>query len=192
MRNVTWACVAALLVTGALRAEDKAVALKVGDDAPVFESVDDTGEAWKSEDHVGKHIVVVYFYPADCTGGCTAQAKGFRDDAEKLKAKGVEVVGVSADSVENHKIFKKVESLNFTLLADPEGKLAKAFGVPFTAGEVKAKTKVDGEEITLLRKGTAKRWTIVIGKDKKILLVNSMVKAAEDSKAVLKLVEDIQ
>jgi len=144
-----------MLVAGALSAEDKAVALKVGDDAPIFESVDDTGAAWKSEDHIGKHIVVVYFYPADCTGGCTAQAKAYRDDAEKLKAEGIEVVGVSADSVENHKVFKKQQNLNFTLLADPEGKVAHAFGVPFTAGEGKAKTKIEGEEITLLRKGTA-------------------------------------
>ena len=183
---------AAMLAAVVVRADDKPVALKAGDAAPVFESVDDAGKPWKSEDHIGKHIVVVYFYPADCTGGCTAQAKGFRDDAEKLKAKGVEVVGVSGDSVENHKVFKKLEGLNFTLLADPEGKVAKAFGVPFTAGEGKAKTKVDGEEITLLRKGTTKRWTIVVGKDKKILLVNSMVKAADDSKAVLKLVDDLK
>ena len=192
MRYATWACVAAMLATGIAHGEDKPVTLKAGDPAPVFESVDDEGKPWKSEDHIGKKIVVVYFYPADCTGGCTAQAKGYRDDAEKLKAKGIEVVGVSADSVENHKVFKKKESLNFTLLADPEGKLAKAFGVQFTAGEGKAKTKVDGEEITLLRKGTAKRTTFVIGKDKKILLANTMVKAADDSKAVLKVVEELK
>src|SRR4051794_33335922 len=86
-------------------AEDKKVELKVGDPAPKFESVDDEGNTWKSEDHIGKNKIVVYFYPADLTGGCTKQACGFRDDMAKLKKEGVEVIGVSGDSVKNHKIF---------------------------------------------------------------------------------------
>src|SRR5689334_22937323 len=71
-----------------------AVELKKGDPTPVFESVDDHGRPWKSSDHVGKKILVVYFYPADLTGGCTKQACGFRDDMKDLKTNGVEVVGV--------------------------------------------------------------------------------------------------
>src|SRR4051812_24993785 len=67
--------------------EVKKVDLKVkaGDPAPAFESVDENGKPFKSSDVVGKKIVVLYFYPADFTGGCTAQACGFRDDIEKLK-----------------------------------------------------------------------------------------------------------
>src|SRR5207248_828273 len=107
---------------------------KVGDPAPKFESIDDTGKAWKSADFVGKKVLVVYFYPADMTGGCTKQACGFRDDMKKLADKGVEVVGVSGDSVENHKFFKEFHKLNFTLLADEKGEVAKAFGVPVTPG----------------------------------------------------------
>src|SRR6187399_1446328 len=102
---------------GSAFAEDK-VDLKVGDAAPKFESTDDAGKPWKSEDYVGKKVVVIYFYPADLTGGCTKQACGFRDDMAKLKEQGVEVVGVSGDSAKNHQIFKKVHELNFTLLAD--------------------------------------------------------------------------
>ncbi len=169
----------------------ESVDLKVGDAAPTFTSTDDEGQPWKSEDHVGKHIVVVYFYPADCTGGCTKQAKGFQADLKKLKDKGVEVVGVSADSVENHKIFKKLEKLEFTLLADTDGSVAKAFGVPHTAGKGTAKTTVDGKEVILNRDGTTKRWTFVIGKDKKIVLKNDKVNAPEDSQQVLKLVEGL-
>lgn len=166
------------------------VELKVGDPAPKFSSVDDQGKPWKSEDYVGKKILVVYFYPADCTSGCTKQAQGFRDDLKELSAKGVEVVGVSGDTVENHKVFKKKEMLNFTLLADEDGSVAKKFGVPVTVAEGTAKTTIDGKEITLTRKATAKRWTFVIGKDGKILSKNAEVKAADDSKAILKLLSD--
>src|SRR5271168_1074208 len=65
---------------------------KVGDMAPKFEAKDDQGKTWKSTDHVGKKVLVVYFYPADFTGGCTKQACGFRDDAKVLIDKGIEVV----------------------------------------------------------------------------------------------------
>src|SRR5207248_2772867 len=84
----------------------KPMTVKVGDKAPTFEGMDETGKTWRSSDHVGKKIVVLYFYPADFTGGCTAQACGFRDDIEKLGTKDVEVVGVSGDSVKTHQMFK--------------------------------------------------------------------------------------
>src|SRR5262249_18817362 len=124
---------------GRLAAEDKGV--KVGDKAPAFEATDDQGQAWKSGDHVGKKVLVVYFYPADLTGGCTKQACGFRDDMQKLADKGVEVVGVSGDSVKNHQLFKKVHNLNFTLLADEDGAIAQKFGVPITPGKKDFKYK---------------------------------------------------
>lgn len=171
-----------------LFAEDK-VDLKVGDAAPKFESTDDAGKAWKSEDYVGKKVVVVYFYPADLTGGCTKQACGFRDDMAKLKEQGVEVVGVSGDSAKNHQIFKKVHDLNFTLLADEKGDVAKAFGVPLTPGKT-IKQTIDGKEVELTRGVTAARWTFVIDKEGKIALKNTEVKAADDSKAILKLLAE--
>lgn len=191
MKRIATACAVlfSLAVLATVQGADN-VELKVGDPAPKFSSVDDQGKPWKSEDFVGKKILVVYFYPADCTGGCTKQAQGFRDDLKELAAKGVEVVGVSGDTVENHKVFKKKENLNFTLLADEDGSVAKKFGVPVTVAEGTAKTVIDGKEIVLTRKATAKRWTFVIGKDGKILSRNSEVKAAEDSKAVLKLLSD--
>jgi peroxiredoxin Q/BCP len=178
---------AALLLALPTQAAEKG-GLKAGDPAPKFESIDDQGKPWKSEDHVGKHVVVVYFYPADCTGGCTKQARGFRDDMETLKKEGIEVVGVSGDSVKNHQIFKKLEKLNFTLLADEDGSVAKKFGVPTKPG-AEIKKQIDGKEEVLKRGVTAARWTFVIGKDGKILLKNTSVNAPEDSKAVLKAVE---
>src|SRR5579871_1855622 len=167
-------------------ADEPAIDLKVGDKAPVFESVDDQGKPWKSSDHFGKKTVVIYFYPADLTPGCTKQACGFRDDMKELADKGVEVVGVSGDSVRNHQLFKKDQKLNFTLLADEKGAVAKAFGVPVSAGST-IEREIDGKKETLTRGVSAKRWTFVIGKDGKIALKNTDVKAADDSKAILKL-----
>lgn len=167
--------------------------LSVGDAAPKFSAQDDTGETWKSSEHIGQgKMLVVYFYPADMTGGCTKQACGFRDDMKKLQKAGVTVVGVSGDTVQNHKWFKKAENLNFTLLADPEGKVAKAFGVPFNDKDSQIVRTVDGQEVVLARGGTAKRWTFLIGPDGKVALKNTKVQAAGDSQAILKKVQELQ
>jgi peroxiredoxin Q/BCP len=186
-----------LLAGGLLAAQQAAEGLKKGDKAPVFESTDDQGKAWKSTDHVGKKILVIYFYPADLTGGCTKQACGFRDDMGKLADKGVEVVGVSGDSVKNHQLFKKVHKLKFTLLADEEGAVAKKFSVPVKEGGTLTATNVltgkkitddDGQPIKLTRGVTIPRWTFVIGKDGKVLYKNSKVDAVKDSKVILALI----
>jgi len=182
-------CIAALLAGKLWAAEDKKVDLKVGDQAPQFDATDDQGNGWKSTDHVGKKVLVVYFYPADLTGGCTKQACGFRDDAKELTEKGVEVVGISGDSVSNHQLFKKVHSLPFTLLADEEGVLAKKFGVPLKQGGVFNFKDADGQQHQLTRGVTASRWTFVIAKDGKILFKNTKVDAPKDSKAILALIE---
>ena len=184
-------CLGLLAWTGSASAED-AVDLKIGDAAPVFEVADDKGETWKSEEHVGKKILVVYFYPADMTGGCTKQACGFRDDLSKLSDENVEVVGVSGDSAENHQLFKKAHNLNFTLLADTDGKVADAFGVPVTREDKSVKATIDGKEEILLRSVTPKRWTFVIGLDGKVASKNTSVVAADDSKAIIKLVAELQ
>lgn len=179
------------LAIAADKVAESGVDLKVGDKAPVFQAKDDAGKDWKSSDHVGKKIVVVYFYPADLTGGCTKQACGFRDDMQALSDKGVEVVGVSGDTVENHQLFKKIHSLNFTLLADDKGTVAKAFGVPLSEGKTITPT-IDGKQYTLTRGVTAKRWTFVIDRDGKIALKNTEVKPAEDSKAVAEAVAKLK
>jgi thioredoxin-dependent peroxiredoxin len=166
--------------------------LKVGDPAPKFTSTDDQGKEWKSSNHVGKKIIVVYFYPADMTGGCTKQACGFRDDLAKLTDMGVEVVGVSGDSVKNHKLFKKVHKLPFTLLADEEGKVAKKFGVPVNkGGTIKAKDE-EGNVHSLVRGVTTARWTFVIDKAGKIAMINNKVNPGEDSKKIIDTVKDLK
>jgi len=183
-----------ILAVGAFGAagDEKKVDLKVGDPAPAFEAVDDQGQPWKSSGHVGKRYLVVYFYPGDFTPGCIKQAQGFRDGMNKLAEKGVEVVGVSGDAVQTHQLFKKAQQLNFTLLADEDGVLAKKFGVPLgKAGEVKAKD-ADGKPLTLKRNVTAARWTFVLGKDGTILHKNVNVSPAQDAKKVADVIEKLE
>ena len=165
--------------------------LNVGDAVPAFEAPDDAGKAWKSADHVGKKILVVYFYPASFTGGCTKQACGFRDDQKALEEKGVEVVGVSGDAVKTQELFKKEHNLNFALLADEKGDVAKAFGMTPKAGG-KAKVKAGGQDAEFTRAITTARWTFVVGKDGKVAYKNTKVNAAEDSKAVLEAVSKLK
>jgi len=189
-------CVAALMLLGiggrVPAADDKPVDLAVGAAAPAFAGTDDAGKPWKSADHIGKKVIVLYFYPGDFTPGCTAQARSFRDSMNKLTEQGVEVVGVSGDSTASHGLFKKVQELNFTLLADDEGSLAKKFGVPVSKGaEVKARDAQNkfikdatGKDIVFTRGVTAARWTFIIGKDGKVVYKNTKVNPALDSKEV--------
>jgi peroxiredoxin Q/BCP len=179
------------LLAGGVRSgakDTKKVDLNVGDKAPDFTSTDDKGKEWKSSDHVGKKIMVVYFYPGDLTRGCTMQACSYRDDMKKLAGKGVQVVGVSGDSVKNHQLFKKVHKLNFTLLADEDGSVASKFGVPFSKGGSAKVKDLNDNSIVIKRGVTEKRWTFVIGKDGKILYKNTDAKPTKDSKEILKLV----
>ncbi len=180
------ALVVALLAGGATLAQEKA---KVGDKAPAFQATDDQGKTWKSTDHVGKKVLVLYFYPADFTGGCTAQACGYRDNIESLASKGVEVVGVSADSPKTHEMFKAFHKLNFTLLADEKGEVAKTFGVPFKAGKGKAQGKDSaGKAVEVTREGTIQRFTVVIDKSGNVAAIDQVGKAGEDSKRIAEIV----
>ncbi|MFV0442651.1 MAG: family 16 glycoside hydrolase [Planctomycetaceae bacterium] len=155
--------------------------VSVGDAAPKFVVKDDQGKNWNAAEHFAKGTTVVYFYPADFTGGCTKQACSYRDDFSKLQDLGVNVVGVSGDSVATHQLFKKHHKLNFTLLSDPEGQVAAAFGVPTKLGSATAKGfDLNGQEIPVVRTATISRWTYVI-KDGRVVAVDSKVNAAADS-----------
>lgn len=156
--------------------------------APFFAALDDSGKYWKSNEHVGKKTMVVYFYPADMTGGCTKQACSYRDAAAELSKLNVEVIGISGDSVENHQAFKKLHGLNFTLLADTEGKIAESFGVPVTRESKKVVAKVDDKELTLLRDVTTKRWTFVIDPSGTVIYRNTEVTAVEDCRNVIEVI----
>jgi thioredoxin-dependent peroxiredoxin len=182
-----------LLLAGSVSAQDeKKVNVEVGDAAPIFAASDDQGKLWKSKDLVGKKFVVVYFFPADFTSGCRAQAQKFRDNMNALNEKGIEVIGISGDSVLTHSLFKKAEKLNFTLLADEDGAIAKKFGVPLSKGGVVRAKDSDGNPLELKRDVTAARWTFIIGMDGKIAYKNTKVTPAEDSKQVAAFIEKLQ
>jgi peroxiredoxin Q/BCP len=168
-----------------------AVDLNVSDDAPKFEATADTGTTWKSEEHVGKKIVVLYFYPASFTGGCTAQARAFRDDMKTFADQDVEIVGMSGDTVRAQEAFKKLNALNFTLLSDENGAVAGMFGVPTKPGGT-VKQKIGGQIEEFTRGVTIERWTFVIDKTGKIVYKNTKVNPARDSKAVLDLLKTLK
>ena len=118
-------CLMAVITTAA---DDKPAELKVGDKAPAFTLKDDQGNDWKSEDHYGKKIVVVYFYPADMTPGCTKQACDFRDSLASLQAAGYEVVGISPDKPERLATFREHDALTFPLVSDTDKSVMTAYG----------------------------------------------------------------
>jgi thioredoxin-dependent peroxiredoxin len=102
--------------------------------APDVALVDSTGRAVQLHALLGDKAVVLYFYPKDDTPGCTAEACSFRDQYEDFQKAGAEVIGVSADGESSHEAFKAKHRLPFTLLSDPSGAAAKAFGVKKTFG----------------------------------------------------------
>src|SRR5205809_7684140 len=100
---------------------------KVGQKAPDFTALNDQGQKVKLSDFKGKKVVL-YFYPKDDTPGCTKEACAFRDGIDEIKSRGAVVLGISVDSVESHKKFKKKFDLNFPLLADTEKDVVEAYG----------------------------------------------------------------
>ncbi len=176
-----------LLTSSGLQADHHNEAkLDVGDSAPEFMAIDQDGHLWKTSDVVGKKNLVVYFYPAAMTGGCTKQACAFRDDASKLNDLDTVVVGVSGDAPAGLKAFQQMHQLNFDLLADYNGSIAKAFGVPLRDGGT-IERQFQGKTISLERGVTTGRWTFVINKEGKVIYKNTKVKADQDSANVIAL-----
>ncbi|MBK7211882.1 MAG: thioredoxin-dependent thiol peroxidase [Bacteroidales bacterium] len=101
---------------------------KIGDQAPQFAGIDQSGNEISLEKMKGNKVVL-YFYPKDDTPGCTAEACDLRDNYDRLLAKGYKVVGVSPDNEKSHLKFVDKYKLPFPLLPDPEKEIIKAFGV---------------------------------------------------------------
>lgn len=95
--------------------------------APSFTLKDDKGVAHSLKDYAGKWVVV-YFYPADDTPGCTAEACSLRDSRDTLAEMDAEIIGISRDEPNSHEKFKAKYSLNFTLLTDSEAKVINKYG----------------------------------------------------------------
>src|SRR5438552_3653381 len=102
--------------------------LKEGDKAPDFTAITNTGEKVSLSDFKGKNVVL-YFYPRDNTPGCTKEACAFRDEFAAFKNKGAAVLGVSTDSAKSHDRFVEKYKLPFTLVADEDKRIVRAYGV---------------------------------------------------------------
>jgi peroxiredoxin Q/BCP len=98
-----------------------------GQKGPEFELDGSDGIRHSLKDYRGR-TVVLYFYPRDNTPGCTLEACGFRDLHQKLKKAGIEVLGVSKDSLASHEKFSKNFQLPFVLLSDPDARVLRAYG----------------------------------------------------------------
>lgn len=99
-----------------------------GKKAPAIKLSDDQGQILSLKDFIGSYVLV-YFYPKDSTPGCTTEACSFKDHMNQLKKLGVQVLGISCDSVASHQKFKEKYKLNFPLLADVEKEVAQSYGV---------------------------------------------------------------
>jgi thioredoxin-dependent peroxiredoxin len=107
--------------------------LEIGDTAPPFSLPDADGRTVKLADFKGRSVIV-YFYPAASTPGCTKQACDFRDSLAQLNCAGIDVVGISPDKPEKLATFRDAEKLTFPLLSDPGRTVLTAWG---TFGEKK-------------------------------------------------------
>lgn len=104
-------------------------AVKEGDFAPDFTLSDQSNNPVRLADLVKENVVVLYFYPADFTGGCTLEACSFRDNYEAFTEAGATVVGVSKDSVDSHQRFAERHRLPFILLSDEDGAVQNQYGI---------------------------------------------------------------
>ncbi|HVK97600.1 MAG TPA: thioredoxin-dependent thiol peroxidase [Flavisolibacter sp.] len=102
--------------------------LKAQQKAPAFTGTDQDGNKVSLKDFIGEKVVL-YFYPADDTPGCTTQACNLRDNYALLKKNGYKIIGVSPDDIQSHQNFREKYSLPFPLLADPEHKIIEKYGV---------------------------------------------------------------
>lgn len=150
--------------------------LEVGAKAPAFKVVDQDGKKVSLADFKG-HKIILYFYPAASTPGCTKEACDFNDNLNPFKKAGFTVLGISPDAPAKLAKFKESQALNFSLLSDPELEVHKTYG----AYGVK---KLYGREYTGVL-----RSTFAIDEKGKISLALYNVKATGHVAMLRKLLE---
>ena len=138
--------------------------LKPGDKAPDFTLANDKGEKVTLSDLKGQRVIV-YFYPAAMTPGCTTEACDFSDSIDALHARGIEVLGISPDRPEKLAKFRERDGLTITLLSDPDRHVHEAYG---TYGEKKLYGKTVHGVI---------RSTFVVDEDGKVAVAQYNVRA---------------
>ncbi len=150
--------------------------LKVGDQAPNVTGITESGAPIQFADvYKAQAYTLVYFFPKADTSGCTAQGCSLRDAYADLTAKGVAILGVSHDGAETQKAFKEKYHFPFTLIADPDQVVVKAFGVPDLP-------------IPLMHLATRQAFLI---KDGKIVWADYKAKTKEQAADVLKVLASL-
>lgn len=134
--------------------------MKRGDRVADFELPDQTGTVRSLTELLADGPIVLFFYPAAMTPGCTKEACHFRDLAAEFAAVGAQRVGISADAVARQREFADRHGFDYPLLSDADGEIARRFGVE--RGGI-------GRRLGL----PVKRWTFVIGEDRRVLTVIS-------------------
>jgi len=151
---------------------------KIGNKAPAFTLQNQKGEKVSLKDFVGKKNVVVYFYPRAMTPGCTVQACGIRDYKKEFAKVKTEVLAISPDTPEKLLRFEEKKELNFTLLSDPEHKIADKYGA-WGPKQFMGK-KSDG----------ILRTTFIVNKEGRLVHVMDKVKTKTHHDDVLEYIKD--
>jgi len=163
----------------------------LGNKVPNFKTLDQDGKKWTLKSTLKKsEYLVIYFYPAAFTGGCTAQACSYRDQKGELAKVGASVAGVSGDAPETLQLFALEHSLNFTMLADESGELATIFGVPQGEGGT-INREIKGAALDLTRGTTIQRWTFILDNTGTLIYKDTEVDAAGDSGKVLEFLSSL-
>jgi peroxiredoxin Q/BCP len=180
---------AILLLAGAVIALSAQVEL--GEKVDHFTALDQDGVKWSLRKELKKaRYLVVYFYPAAFTGGCTRQACSYRDQQGELASVHAQVVGISGDKPETLELFALEHHLNFTLLSDASGEVAAMFGVPRDEGGT-IQREIQGETRDLERGTTIQRLTFILDRKGTLIYKDSEVNAAEDSKKVMEFISSL-
>jgi peroxiredoxin Q/BCP len=141
-------------------------AIDVGAPAPEVSGIDQDGATVSFADVYKKGITLVYFYPKADTPGCTKEACSLRDSFASLSGRGLQVLGVSEDQPGAQKKFQAKYNLPFTLIADHDGAVAKAFGVPTMMGIAKRQSFLvqDGKIVWADLKASTSQQAADVGK----------------------------
>lgn len=148
--------------------------LKVGAECPDFEMEGTDGKKYSLKDMVGKKAFIIAWYPRAFTGGCTKECQSMKEHGNALRKFNVAYFTASCDPVSKNKDFAKSLELDYPILSDPDGSVAKKFGV----------AKVGANP-------TANRVTFIVGKDGKILSIDDAVKTASHGEDLAKKLKEL-
>jgi peroxiredoxin Q/BCP len=163
----------------------------LGEKVPNFTAIDQDGSKWVLKKQIrNANYLVLYFYPAAFTGGCTKQACAYRDQKGELAAVGAQVVGISGDKPETLELFALEHGLNFTLLSDEKGEIASLFNVPHREGG-STNLEIQGKSVDLERGSTIQRWTFILDKKGTLIYRDTEVDAEHDSHKVLEFLSSL-